>query len=388
MKNCAIICEYNPLHTGHLYQIDKTRTVLGCDNIIAIMSGSFTQRGIPAIYDKWKRTEAALENGVDMVIELPAVYAVSTAERFALGGILTANAAGIIDSLNFGSETDNINLLKQTAELLLYEPQAFRNDMKKYLSQGMNHASARSKAAENQIPGAAEVLNGSNAVLAVEYIKALIKTESSISPTAIKRSGQGERDFTVSSAMPSALAIREELKCGKKPEELLPESIAKLFKTVSPVFHEDIFGILKYRLLNIKAEEMEIYSDISEGLENKIIAEIKNAHSMSELITSVKSKRYTYARISRILTNILIGITEDISKKACENVPYIRVLGIRKEASALLSELNKYASVPVITNAKAIKNELLDIDIKASDIRSIFDKTSMGRDYTEKMIII
>ena len=388
MKNCAIICEYNPMHSGHVYQIEQTRKKTGCDNIIAIMSGSFTQRGIPAIYDKWSRTEAALKNGVDMVIELPAVFATTPAEKFAMGGVLTANSLGIIDTLSFGCEIVDMDILYEIANELLNESCAFKKVLKDFLNTGLSLAAAREKALEEVLPQAKGVLKGSNTILAIEYIKALIQTNSSIKPVAIKRTGQDENDPSITSSFPSAFAIRSAIYKGESLDNIIPSNISNIFKNKTAVFNNMLYTLVRYKLLSSNIDELFSIADVSEGLENKMLSAALSANSTDDLINTIKSKRYTYARISRILTSLLLGITKKTSCDACNNIEYVRVLGVKKEATYLLSELSKHANAPVITNPKNCESEYIKYDILASDIHSILENIPAGRDYTEKLISI
>ena len=388
MKICAIICEYNPIHEGHIYQIKQTRAITGCDYIIAIMSGSFTQRGIPAIYDKWLRTTAALQSGIDMVIELPAAFSVASAERFAFGGVSIANAIGAVDYLSFGCETDNIELLSETADMLVSEPEEYLSLLKSQLSAGVSYASARAFAVQQLIPDAKQVLNSPNAILGVEYIKALKRLNSKIRPFTVKRIGQDETDSMLTSAFPSALAIRRAVQRGADCSQLVPADVSYLFRNAVPVFYEDMFYALKYKILSMSSDKIASAAGVSEGLENLIIYAAKNACSMDELINSIKSKRYALTRICRILTNLLLDISKEDYMLIDSAGIYARVLGIKKGSEKVLSEITRKSSVPVIINPKSSCHPGIKKDVFASDVRSVFDKNKCGRDYTEKFIVV
>lgn len=386
MKICAIICEYNPLHAGHIYQIEQTRALTGCDYVIAIMSGSFTQRGVPAVYDKWLRAEAALKNGADIVIELPAAYAVCSAERFALGGVSIANALGIVDFLSFGSECGDAEALTRISEMLSNEPKEYVCELKKQLSGGASFAVCRVRAAEAVMPGAGRIIENSNDILGIEYIKALKKLGSDIVPITVKRVGQSEADAGVSSSFPSALALRAELQKGGEISAFVPENMRKKYACARPVFFEDMFSALRYKILSSGKEEIAACAGVSEGLENAVAYAARHSASFGELVDGIKSKRYARTRICRILANLMLGISKDLLKEIDERGLYARVLGVKKSSSVLLSEISKKSSIPVVMHPKELSHPGLEKDIFAADMRSVFDESPFGRDYTEKFI--
>ena len=390
MKISSIICEYNPFHAGHLYHIERTKQQTGCDFVIAVMSGSFVQRGLPAIYDKWARTDAALANGADLVLELPTAYACASAERFAFGGVQLTELTGIADTLSFGCETEDITILQNLAELFASEPDSYKADLKKFLDTGCSFAAARSKAAEKQISGAGAILSESNAILAIEYLKAIRKLGSSLVPCPILRAGtSSEQSDNAEDKFASARAVRNAIFCGKSlPEGTLPPDAEDIFRNCRPIFAEQFSDLLLYRLRTMTVDEIAEIAEVSEGLENKIHSAARTASSYTELLERIKSKRYPQSRLQRILANCLLGITKSVHA-AADSAPFIRVLGIRKESRHLLSLLTEKAKAPVIISPADINNIGLSLDIRATDIRSLLDSNkTAGRDYTEKLHIL
>ncbi len=388
MKISAIICEYNPLHSGHIYHIRQTRALTGCDILIALMSGSFVQRGRPAVYDKWARTKAALAAGADAVIELPALYATSSAEGFAFGGVSLLDSLGIIDSLSFGCESTDMDALRALAAMLVEEPYEYKAALKSALARGLSFPAARSEAAGLMMPGSGELLSMPNSILAVEYLKALMRLSSGIAPVAVPRLGAGESERELACEPPSALAVRTALKQGASADTLLPKSVLPYFEDERPVFFEDAFSLIVYRIRSMSAESLSQTEGMAEGLHNRIREAAMSARSLGELIAGIKSKRYTETRICRVLTNILLGVSKSAAAASDNAGLYARVLGVRESARGLLSTLSMYSSCPVIINPAGSSHPGLLADIYASDIHSLLSGKPMGRDYTERLVIM
>lgn len=390
MKISAIICEYNPFHAGHLYHIRQTKRLTGCDHVVAIMSGSVVQRGLPAIYDKWARTDAALSCGADLVLELPAGYACASAERFAYGAVRLAELTGIADTLSFGCETEDLSLLQSLAELFSDEPEAYQSYLRRFLADGNSFARSRAIAAEKLIPGAERILSESNAILAVEYLKALKRLNSDILPCPILRAGSSaEQSDSLPDQYASARAIRKALADHTDlPAGTIPSEAEKFFRNNSPVFIGQFSDLLLYRLRSMSPAELAQIAEVSEGIEHKILLAARSSSDYAELLGNIKSKRYPQSRLQRILMNTLLGITKEMQMQM-DAAPYIRVLGVKKESTHLLSLLSAHAKAPVITSPAGIDNIGLSLDIRATDIRAIMDadKTA-GRDYTEKLHIL
>ncbi|GAA0683400.1 MULTISPECIES: nucleotidyltransferase [Clostridium] len=389
MKICGIICEYNPFHKGHEYHVLKTKKDTNCDVVIGIMSGNFAQRGIPTIIDKWERTKMALSSGVDLIIELPAIFALSSAEIFAKGSIELLDKLNVVDYVSFGSECGDLNIINVIAEALAYEPFEFKIYLKKYLDTGLPFPRARALALSDYFKEKNisyddfdKILNSPNNLLAIEYCKTLLKINSSITPFTIKRQGNGYNDIELKNAFASASAIREHLKSSntnikfletymtEKSIDLMQNLIAKEYKFIFP---EAIFPFLKYKILT---SENNIYKipEASEGLDRKILKEISNSVSLKELIEKVKSKRYTYTRISRILCQYFVGFEEyDIYSLRKSTPEYARILGFNSKGAAILKEIKKSSSIKLITKVPKECSDMLSLDLKATRSYSVLN---------------
>lgn len=390
-KTAAIICEYNPFHNGHLYQIQKTRELTGAENIVALMSGDFIQRGEPAVFDKYIRTRMALSCGVDAVIELPVLYAVSSAEGFASGGVSLLNSLGCIDILSFGSESGNLDELKNIAEFLVNEPEEYKTILRSKLKEGYSFPVARSFALKSAKINS-EILESPNNILAIEYLKALIRTKSSIVPFTIKRNDNGYNSTTPSdnSEFASAHSLRNLISLSHNGisarqaiQNYVPETILESYDT-NPVFLKDFDELIYYSLLMNREKGYARYLDVSEELSSKIKNYLPQYHNSETFIGLLKSKNMTYSSISRALIHILLEITEKNFQSSKPD--YARILGFKKEAQ-LLHLLKKSSSIPLITKlADATSNELLKLDIKAASLYSRVNH-SYSNEFTSSPIV-
>lgn len=392
MRICGIISEYNPFHNGHEAHISLTREKTKSELIVCAMSGDFVQRGEPAIFDKWIRAHCALKCGADAVIELPILYATQSAEGFAKGGVALLDAAGA-DTLSFGCETDDIESLIRTAQKLANETDEFKDILKAHLDGGLSFPKARMMAA---FPEERVELSMPNAILGIEYIKAIIKSKSDIAPVAIKRAGQGYHSDDIDAPLASATAIRSALKQGEAEKALnampdacslyISRALSNGFMPVTADFFEkELIFLLRSR----GKEYIRSLPDVSEGLENRIYDAALRCGAREELISRIKTKRYTYTRISRILLYALLGITADmINKRNACAIDHIRVLGVKNED--VLKELSKKSGIPLVTGSAAA-SQYEDIDVKASNVYALSQKTApyclAERDFTEKLII-
>ena len=292
MQVSAIICEYNPFHTGHKYQIDSIRENIEDVAIVCVMSGDFVQRGDVAIIDKHTRAKIAVENGADLVLQLPAFFSTQVAEIFARGGVSLINSLGCVDFLCFGSESGDIEKLYERANT-----DKDKDILRQSLKAGNSFASSYFTSES--------MINMSNDILATEYIRALQGVKSDIRPYAIKRQGANYNDKALNENFSSATAIRESLKKGdiSKIESFIPSGAKNYFDIIK--FDEDFFELIKYAILSKKDRLGEVF-EIGEGLENRILSKIEESKDMEDLIKNIKSKRYTYTRIRRILFNILL----------------------------------------------------------------------------------
>ena len=447
MKTAGIIAEYNPFHNGHLYQIEQVRKQTGADYIVVVMSGDFVQRGEPAIFDKYTRTHMALASGADLVLELPVSFATSSAELFAQGAVSLFNQTGIIDFLCFGSESGSINELSSAANILVREPDEYTRHLRAFLKEGKSFPNARSLAMraylESQtslsevVPGlsapssldrfssihassalAPELpLSSPNDILGVEYLKALIRTESSIKPFTIRREGQHYNDETnpevLNKRFPSASALRSLIREADLTAELLSklspwipfsalDAMSKEDAVRTPIFADDFSLLLNSRLLELTRRQIpfERFADLSPELASRLYASMLTFDSYSGRIASLKSRQYTYTRISRALLHLLLGIDAEImeERKKSGHLPYARILGFRKSASPLLSQLKAQSSVPSITkiagadaNLNETGKQMLSEELSASHLYQsvVFQKgRKMKNEYTRSLVIL
>ncbi|MHC1721260.1 MAG: nucleotidyltransferase [Clostridiaceae bacterium] len=380
MNVTGIVVEYNPMHNGHLHHIDLCRRTTNPEAIIAVMSGSFVQRGAPAMMDKWTRTRLALENGVDLVIELPVIYSLSSAEFFAHGAVSILNSLGIVKNICFGSEYTDIDKINKVSKFLLEEPESYKENLKKYLAAGLDYPTARSNSLEDSLGELHSYLEVPNSILGVEYCKSIIRLNSSIKPYAVKREA----------SLYSSSQIRKQIINGSPVESFeghVPSNVLKLLKELKDTGYNfehsrKMLNYIKYKYYTCK-ESIKNLPDVSEGIENRIYKAIETSGSFSQLMDMVKTKRYTYSRISRIITQYFIGFdlydTAEMRKRDCE---YARVLGFNKKGAELL-KLAKYSSdVPLITKVREKEFKALDLELQATRAYSLInDKVRFNEDF-------
>lgn len=391
MKIAGIIAEYNPFHTGHAYHIAKTREMCDANYIICVISGHFTQRGEPAVYDKWARARAAVASGADLVLELPFAYATQSAEGFAQGGIRLLTALHCVDYLSFGAEMQDIPAMKCAAEFLLHEPADFRAALKDALLKGVSFPAARAHALAAVFTDApAELWTQPNNILGIEYIKAILSIGSSITPMAIKRKGGSYSSAVLHDEFSSAQAIRHSI-YSNGADHLRFLSGHEAAQYGDPVFPQAMFPYLMFALRSAGISGISNIQDVSEGLEYKIYEAARHAETYDGLIDSVKSKRFAYTRIQRILLYCLFGLTRDKISLLKKDKLYARVLGVREKSLPLLSLLAQNSDIPLVTKACEFpKSDLFEMDVMASDIYALLAKkiAPAGRDYTERFPII
>ncbi|CCJ34554.1 nucleotidyltransferase [Caloramator australicus] len=375
MKVTGIIVEYNPLHNGHLYHLQQTKQVTNCDYVVAVMSGNFVQRGEPAIVNKWARAEAALNAGVDLVIELPVIYSISSAENFAYGAISILNKLNIIDSICFGSESGDIEPLFKIAQILAEEPKEYKNLLRKFLKQGLPYPKAREFALNNYFKDTNNLLQTSNNILGVEYLKALIKLNSNIKPYTIKRIKNNYNDINITSNIASATSIRHNFDNYDLIKTTIPEFSFEIIQREKqlgkgPVNLNNLADLIFYKIRSLTANELSKIHDISEGLENKIKYAAEESSTIEELLNLALSKRYTKTRLQRILLYILLDITKEVYLQTIKEINYIRILAANSKGRKLLKYVKDKAlvDIPIIINPSKYDKELLSLDIKATDI--------------------
>ena len=345
MKVAGIIAEFNPFHNGHALLVQKAREA-GYTHIIAVMSGNFVQRGEPAIFHHSVRTEAALENGVDLVLQLPCVYAMSGAQSFARAGVEILNRLGIVDALVFGSECGDAHLLSETADAIYGDE--IKSLLATELEKGISFASARENALRKINPVYADVIKSPNNILGVEYIAALKKFDSKIKPVTFPRVGAAHDSDETDGNIAGASLIREKITNGNEWEELVPPKAKVVYADADIADLYKMENTVLYKMRTVSAEELSNAPDISEGIENRIISAAKQARSLDDLYSFAKTKRYSHARIRRIIWNCLLGITADDLEIS---VPYIRITGFNKNGAELIKTAKETAKLPIVSKS-------------------------------------
>lgn len=401
----GIVSEYNPFHNGHIHHLELSKQLTKTDFTVAVMSGNFVQRGDTALVDKWTRTEMALKGGIDLVIELPTVYAISSAENFADGAVKILNSLGVVDYLSFGSEVGEISPLNDVASILYKEPKEFSSLISAQLKSGLSYPRAR-EIALSQFFGTSQkytdILNNPNNILGVEYLKSIKKHRSHIKPLTIKRDYSDYNSKTVKNGIASATAIRTMIQNGKNPHRVVPFETYELLDEclengkVIPdlsVFEKEIIYILRRMTLS----EIANLPDVSEGLENRIKLAVNTVNNLEDLISNIKTKRYTQSRIQRILLYALLNISQKDINASKRLTPYIRVLGFNKHGKRIISaiaaanpKLKIIVSVKKFMencNDNALRN-MISKDIFASNVYTLgYKKDPIANlDYTHKVI--
>ncbi|MDE8732742.1 nucleotidyltransferase [Eubacteriales bacterium DFI.9.88] len=365
MNVLGIIAEYNPFHNGHLYHLQQCRQMSEADFVVVVMSGNFTQRGEPAIMDKWTRSRIAINCGADLVLELPFAYGVNSAEYFARGGIGILSGLGCVTHLGFGAEKGSLAQLEQAASCLAKESDRFRALMKQNLDEGHSYARSREAAvAETMGTRLAQLTLTPNNILALEYLKQLKLCNSSIKCIMVNRKGSGYFDTELKGDIASATAIRSHLS-QEQIELCVPKETFQALRKAPPV--KGYFDLVRSAVLNRSCEELSRIFSVGEGLENRIKGQIRRAEDLESLIGQIGSKRYPKTRISRILCQNLMGLTY------FEEQFYARVLAAGPGGTKLLRQLKKTAQIPLITNLNKLQPlpDLLEKDILASDIYNL-----------------
>ena len=375
MHIIGLIAEYNPFHNGHLYQINKIKEKYPDSIIIAVVSSSFTQRGDISIIDKWTKTKIALDNNIDVVVELPFVYATQSSDIFAKGAIEILNHLNI-DILVFGTESTKLDQISIVADLELYNPE-YNNLVKQYLKEGINYPTATNKAIL--------ALNGKkistpNDLLALSYIKELKKQNLHITPVNIVRTNN-YHSLSSEGNISSATAIRNKNLKNEKIDNLIPYNPNKIKK----ISMNNYYLYLKYKILS-EGIEIKKYNTLEEGIENKITKEIINANNYKELITKIKTKRYTYNKISRMLLHILTNFTKEEAQNI--KIDYIRILGFNKNGQKYLNKIKKEVKLPLLTGYQKNVSKILDIELRVSKIYSLSNESNLiKKEYDKKPII-
>lgn len=389
MKTVGIIAEYNPFHNGHLYQLEKAREYTGADYAVIVMSGDYTQRGQPAIYAKSMRARCALLSGADLVIEIPVFGSVASAADFAECGVSLLNETGIVDTLCFGSECGDPDLLMSRAALLSEETPEISLLIKKYLKEGLSWPKAREQAYQTFYADFS--IHSPNDILAVEYIRSLKKLGSSIRPIAVRRAGPGYHSLQSDGAFASATAVRAAILNGDTAfqQSVLPAAfwISRAAEQSMEIGFDDFSLLLNQRLLSMTPDDIRLISQMPESLARRLYRERLHFLSASGRAAASKDRQYTYTRVCRSLMNVILGITrEDTERfKSFRSAPWIRILGFRRSAAPLLSRLNQKARVPVITKTAAAgrtfsdaRAALFEKHLQASELYRMIGESKYG----------
>ena len=391
MTVVGFITEYNPFHFGHKYHLEESIKKTKADYSIAIMSGSFLQRGEPSFIDKWTKAKMAIDNGVDLVLELPFIFSTQSAELFAYGGIKLLDSLNIVDYISFGSETGDLEPLNTLASILAVEPGFYKEKLKYNLSLGLSYSVSRSNALNDYINeyqldntyNYKEILNKSNNILAIEYLKSLINIDSKIKPVTIKRSGKDYNDLNLSNDFASATGIRNSITNNGLPsiKDLVPLETYYHLEEYLQKYHrfnllENYNQILLYLIRTTEIEKLKSLLDMEPGLENRIVNYGYKSNNIREIINSTVTKRYPRTRIQRLFIHLLNQLDKNTFWELYNIYPsYIRILGARKNGLTLINKIKENSLLPIITkfaDYKHFKNtsleKILMLDKKATDI--------------------
>lgn len=351
----GIIAEYNPFHNGHMYHLEKIKSMYPEEEIILVMSSSFSQRGEPSLIDKWTKTDIAVTSGIDLVIELPYTLATESADFFSYGAITILENLKV-DKFVFGSETNNIELFEKLVDAQLNNKE-FDSLTKIYMKMGENYPTALSKAL---LDLTGNNLTCPNDLLGISYVKVVKQNNYKIKPICIKRENNyNSKELT--NNISSATSIREALKNNTNIDNTIPSFVKEKLTTLH--FQDDYFKFLKYKI--ILEDNLNIYQTVDEGLGDKIKKKIISSTSYEELINKIKSKRYTYTKINRMLNHILCGFTKEIAIKT-KDIEYIRVLGFNTQGQNYLNKIKKDVDIPIISNFSKNKSLMMQMEFNAT----------------------
>lgn len=397
MKVLGIITEYNPFHNGHLYHLNEAKEKAQADYTICIMSGHFLQRGIPSLMDKWTRSKNALASGVDLIIELPVIYSLSSAEYFAEGATKLLESINLVDTLVFGSEKGSVQDILKMAKVYADEPKDYVRQLKNELNKGLSFPRARENAFKTYMNDATFVSSDPNNILGIEYAKALHQIKSKIKIETIKRINNDYHDSKLTGRISSATAIRKTIKNVdhlSTIQDAVPKSTfnSLLENRNDLVFKEHFSQIILYKLRSMSLRDLSHIHDVSEGLENRIKTMANEVDTLKELLDAVKTKRYAYTRIQRIVFKALLNIEKD---DITRDPQYIRVLGFNKKGQQLLRQMQEEASLPIVTNLKHFNpankqaQRMMALDLLATDIYQLLRHKKTGNlDYLKPPVIL
>lgn len=381
MKVVGLVVEYNPFHNGHLFHFQQALKETKADACVAVMSGNFLQRGEPAVVSKWARTKMALSAGIDLVLELPTAYCTQNAEIFAYGAVSALDSLGLVDFLCFGSESGNIAWIKKLASLLTEEPEEFRRELKSLLHTGLPYPKAYAKAASILVPEASTQLEQPNNILGLNYVLALKRLQSSIEAHTITRikAGYHQSDIT-DHHIASATALRKLIfdNSFDRIKDFVPLSTYEILleekqKGRFPLSWKEYFPYVHHSIMSKRMEELSLIHEMEEGLENRLKRLQLQAKQFDSFMDLLKTKRYTWNRLQRIMLYLLLNLTKEEMKgfRIKEGVPYLRILGFNEKGRQLLHQAKGNCKVPLISKVAGVSHPMLELDIRASHIYSL-----------------
>lgn len=428
MRVLGLIVEYNPFHNGHLYHLEQAKSMCNADFVVCVMSGNFIQRGEPAIINKWARTRMALQYGIDLVIELPVPYAMSSAEFFAYGAVKILNDIGVVDYLCFGSENADIDTFSTIADILIDEPESYKQILKQSLAKGISFPASRELALKNylcekgfQTFDIEAVISSPNNILGIEYIKALKRLNSRIVPLSIKRINNSYNSTQITGSISSATSIRKLIGTGrsarapllayateadkKQLDMVLPANCLKILEDEfnsgrGPIYPNLYEQLVISSIRRMTTEELKLLPYVKEGMENRIKSAAAACGTLDELIENISTKRYTRTRVQRILSSLMTGFTSEEfdTFNKFGGPQYARILGLNNKGRQLLSKINKSSHLPIITktanfskSCNPLLKRMLEVESFATDMyvlgysNPIYRKA--GQEFTQNVII-
>lgn len=393
MNAVGIIAEYNPLHNGHIYHIEEAREIAGSDAVVVAMSGDYVQRGEPAILSKWERTRLALINGADLVVEIPTLFCLGNAAQYAKAGVAMLESMLPVRYLSFGSESGNVDSLLLTAVNMDRAASEIEEGISKLIKEGVSYPAARARVYKELFPDAEDLPESPNDVLALEYVRASSRLEH----LAVKRKGAAYNDNSSNDIFMSASGIREAVMSDESVIKYVPLDTAISLQESIITNPDKWVNTFKYAVISMDAEDIDRCPSGGEGLGNKIKSVINDFDDWNALIEAVKSKRYTYTRISRLFMQIILGI--DRNKYISDMPQYLRILGMNDTGRELVKEMknNELCDLPLITNINKQMDLLsdegtkqLELDIHCADVYNLVTGRNQVEcsDYRTKPILI
>lgn len=391
---CAIICEFNPLTNGHVYLIKRAKEITGLP-VICLMSGNFSQRGEPTILDKYTRAQFAIKAGADAVLELPAIYALSSAEMFASGAIRILDSLGFISHIVFGSECGSLETLNAIADIKINEPPELKERLKIHLDDGHSYSSALQQALEEEYTIPSDFFDGANNILGLEYITAIKKQGSHITPLTIKRIDNGYNALVPCGNLGSASLVRNLAKSSEtvyKIENLVPPYVLPNLITNPKVDNKTYSALVINNIRNTSVEDLEKYADYSEGIEYRIKEMCDKYSSLQIATASIETKRYRKSRINKLLLYPLLGITKNIYSEIESSLPVVKLLAIKNDKKHIISKASKNISLIIrkedLENLDNGQSQSISIDLKASNLYNLLIGLPHNADITTGTLFI